>query len=303
MGTPYEGEWGWLGKAERRWPNKSAPFREELHPRVRGGRFGEKPDAPPPPRSDADVERFIGQVERTREYAEVHARLSRLEAETRGGDVRFWSREKYTRDGEYVPERRAIHDRIAAKLLTPGSVAPKGERPVAVFLMGAPGAGKTSAGQPLVRKIIKSTLAVINADDIKESLPEYQGWNAGALHGESTDVLEGTIMRKAVSGRHNMLLDLTGNNSFGLRGIAESLARRGYDVHLVNVSAPTWACVGRAWSRFLATKRFVPLSYVAKSDHKSDVAYDLLKGEGYVKSWASVENSGEHPVLVERGTR
>ena len=244
------------------------------------------------------------QVEQSPEYTLVQKRLYELGAMTQTGDVRAWSRERYAGpvDG-YTKERAALHEKITSKILIPDSVAPEGKRPRVVFLMGAPGTGKTTAGQPLVKKIVPGAAAVVNADDIKEMLPEYLGWNAGALHHESTDILEGTLMRRAIAGRHNMVLDLTGNNAHGLKSMAEALARRGYDVHIVKVDAPTHVAVARAWHRFLRKGRFVPPRYVEKSDHKADVTYDMLKSEGYVKSWASVDTSGEYPVLVERGTR
>lgn len=319
--TPYENDrsWAWLKKANREWPKEHKEWNESLHPRGEAGRFGNSRGASKPapastparpsgadialPHSYADIDRFIGEVKKSKEYREVEDRLAKCVSETRSGDCRKWSVEKNTDSrGEYTPARKALHDKIIAGILTPDTVAAPGTRKQAVFLLGAPGSGKTSAGQPMVDKLVKGKLATLNSDDIKSALPEYNGWNAGAMHHESTSVLEGPLMQRALTGNHNVLFDLTGNNAYGLLDMAKKMGKRGYDVHVVNVSVPEHVSVGRTWNRFLHSGRFVPPTYVKESDHKSQVTYDMLKDEPYVKSWASVDNT-DKPVLIERGSR
>lgn len=258
-----------------------------------------------PPTSQDDIERFMKDVHASKRYREVDEGLEKLKSETRSRDVTMWSKEKNTdQSGEYTPERLALHKAIVAKTLPEDTKAAPGTRPHAVILIGAPGSGKTSAGSAVVPSLIgKEKLAVINADDVKEQLPEYKGWNAAAVHQESADIVEKEMVPQALAGGHNMLLDITGNNTDKMGKIVAALGARGYDVSLVSVSAPTHATAGRVWNRFLSQGRFVPPEYSVAVDGNPDRTYAALKQNKFVKHWAQVDTSGPETRVVERGTR
>lgn len=289
---------------------KDAAFSEADHPRGQpqnAGQFAsvgtKKENAKPaaqksasavtPPSSDADMGRFIAEVKETAEYKAVEKHLEALQNETKSGNVQRWSIEKNTdAAGNYTPQRQALHDAIVAKVLTEDTKAKAGERPKAVLLLGPPGAGKTTAGGPIARQMVgeDTHLATLNADDVKSELPEYKGYNAAAVHEESSDLVEGRMVPEGIKGRHNLLFDFTGNNELKMAKIADMLHGQGYDVHVIDVTVPTHVAVSRAWSRFVKSGRFVPPEYIKGVDGNPDRTYAKLKTSKSVRSWAQVDN-------------
>ena len=277
------------------------------------------------PKNKEQWEEFNDKVRSHPLYVQASEQLASLASEVKGRegshkalDVRSWSKERHTdNDGNYTPERAKLHEEIIGKMLNEKAVAPAGTRPKAVLLTGAPGSGKTSAGQPLTSKIA-AEFTVINADDVKAAMPEYRGWNAGALHEESTAIAEGTLRDRAMDARHNILFDITGNNGDKMEKIANELVVAGYDVHVVSVTVPSHKSSYRAWKRFSSNAfhwhdeksepgRFVPIDYVHKSvDGNPDRTYERLKKTGKLSSWSKVDNDvprGTQPKIVDQGSR
>jgi predicted ABC-type ATPase len=167
--------------------------------------------------------------------------------------------------------------------------------------MGQPGAGKTTIGAPIARGMVgDAKLATINADDVKAALPEYSGWNAGALHEESSDVVEGMMVPRAIAGNHNMLIDITGTNSAKMDKMATALGQRGYDVHVVDITIPTELSIQRVNERFQRSGRFVNLDYARGINHKPDMTYTALKSNPYIKDWEQVDAT-DKPKILDQG--
>lgn len=59
---------------------------------------------------------------------------------------------------------------------------PKSDRPVAIFMSGSPGAGKTEVSKQLI-KVFKEPTVRIDADEIRDILPGYTGSNASLFQG------------------------------------------------------------------------------------------------------------------------
>lgn len=288
-------------------------FSESLHPRgqpANAGQFASSGATAhpaqkgggkeiPPPTGEHELESFIASVKASPEYRKVESQLEALQKQTKSGDVRRWSMEKNQDEGgEYTAERKALHDKIVASVLTPETVAKPGKRPQAVLLLGPPGSGKTTAGVPVAREMVghDTRLANLNADDVKEAMPEYQGHNAAAVHEESSELVEGRIVPEGIEGRHNMMFDFTGNSAPKMMRIAEMLKDKGYDVHVVNVKVPTYVAVSRAWKRFTSSGRFVPPDYVKEVDGNPERTYTELQKNPAVKSWAEVDNGPDRSV-------
>lgn len=257
------------------------------------------------PNTDAQVDEFIDKAKNTKAYKETLYKLEQLEKETDSGKLTHWSKEQFTdENGKYTAEREAKHEEIINKALTEDTKAAEGTRPTAVLLIGQPGAGKTTASNTVLPDIISTKLAVINADDVKAALPEYKGWNAAALHEESSDVAEGKLLPRAIEGNHNMLLDITGTNSAKMEKIASALGSKGYDVHVINVTTEPHVSLGRVYGRFLGKeKRFVPLDYAKSIDHLPDKTYEKLKDNSAVKTWHKFDNSGKTAKLIDKGSK
>ncbi len=296
------------------------------HPRDENGRFsGEadaegfrpKPDSPSaliaPPKDDADVPRFLSEVESSPEYRAIQERLGHYAGDVRGGtvegvtyaagDVRAWSLERNSRDGKMTPERQRLHDQIAASMLNPKAVAEPGTRPKAVLLMGPPGGGKSSNGLPAAQRLGKEW-TVVAPDDVKAHLPGYCGWNASLFQEESSKVGERDVTDRALAANHNVIFDLTGANRQKMVDLTKRLGSRGYDVHVVNIEVQPRTSAARAWSRFVKTGRILPPRYsYSQVDSKPAATYAVLKEMPEVKSWTSISTDVTPSKLVEHGRR
>jgi len=267
-----------------------------------------------PPANPEAWQQTWAAIERHPYYQEVNSRMASYAEDSPNGNVMEWSRGKHTgQDGNYTPERQAVHKEILGRLLNPKAKAKPGKRPIAVFLMGPPAAGKTTAGAPLTSRL-GVEFTTINPDDVKEQLPEYRGWNAGLLHEESSDVAEGMLREQAVEAQHNVMFDITGKNARKVTDEASALQAAGYDVHVVNVAADNHVVGWRAWQRFRRQAfgekkgRFVPPKYAAEAvDGKPKQTFEAMKQHPAVKGWFSADTSGfergEGARIIEEGSK
>lgn len=76
----------------------------------------------------------------------------------------------------YVKEHRG---EIVAKFVL--SIEPA-ETPVSIFMAGSPGAGKTEFSRRLLERL-GGNMVRVDADDVRDMLPQYQGANAYVVHG------------------------------------------------------------------------------------------------------------------------
>ena len=276
-----------------------------------------------PPASPEAWQQTWAAIQRHPYHVEATNRINSYANDSPNGDVRQWSRGKHGKQvgtdakgdaiWEYTPERQAVHKEILAKQFNPNAKVRPGERPIAVFLMGPPAAGKTTS-QDRVTKQLGVEFTTINPDDVKGALPEYRGWNAGLLHEESSDVSEKMLEPMAIEARHNILFDLTGNNAKKVQNNLDKLAELGYDIHLVNVSAANHTVGWRAWNRFRkeafteGNGRYVPPTYAAETvDGNPGRTYASLKQHPGVKGWLNADTSGfergEGVRITEEGRR
>ncbi len=164
----------------------------------------------------------------------------------------------------YTAERAALHDEIVGHYMSQFT-APQ-EHPNVLITGGLPGAGKTSGLQDMdLRGYTK-----INADDIKEMLPEYKGGSGAAyLHEESSHIAS-IVTERAIAARQNIVQDVTmksyGDPSKGVQdNIAGTITRygqEGYNVHLQFTDVHVNTAIERVMNRYGTTGRFVPPDYI-----------------------------------------
>ena len=276
------------------------------------------------PSSPDKINDYIAEIKATKIHKKVNELLAHVEAATITGDVRYASIEmnieccpsaEDIKKGkvDFTPERSDLHDKIAKTMLPEDTRAIAGQRPVAVLLIGPPGAGKSSAGQPIIDSLgVK--FALVNNDDVKTVLPEYRGWNAAMVHEESAMIVEDMVLPQAIYDQKNVVVDGVGNSSKKMIELANKMHMNGYDVNVVHVTIPTEQTVARAWGRFAGSAfkhhhaepgRYVPIDYVAHSVGQNPTrTYADLKKSGYVHSWASYSNDvprGTKPKLLDEG--
>lgn len=261
--------------------------------------------------------KMLDEIDHNPEMSEVADRIAKFK-ENNGGQDRNWSRMKYSDGmGNYTPERQALHTRIAQSMLNHDSVAKPGTRPQAMVLLGAPGAGKTTlAGRIGERLNVQFTN--ISNDDIKAGMPEYEGWNSALLHDEAGDVIAHDLIPAAINGNCNLLWDGTGKDSGKTQQVVNSLAAKGYDVHIGYASLPAAKAAYRATNRFLGNAfghrdpnappgRYVDPHYIVHSvDGLPGQTYQMLKNNPNVKSWTSIDTDqplGSPMKIIDEGER
>ena len=193
-------------------------------------------------------------------------------------------------------------------MLNPRAVAAPGQRPHAVIFMGRPASGKTTALGP-ASKELGVEFTVINADDVKEKLPEYNKRNAATVHEESSDIAEGQLFPKALEMGHHLLLDMTGGNVKKLQRWVELFHQQGYEISIMMADLPIEKACARAVDRFRNPKngRFVPPDYIFHDvDHKPEKTYDILKEDPRVSHWRRYSTDveeGEPSDLRDQGSK
>ncbi|MDO8357286.1 MAG: zeta toxin family protein [Nitrospirota bacterium] len=210
--------------------------------------------------------------------------------------------------GEYQPVRARLHERIVASLLNPRAVPEEGQRPHAVIFMGRPASGKTTALGPAAKEL-GVEFTIINADDVKEKLPEYNKRNAGVLHEESSDIAEGQLLPQALDAGHHLLLDMTGANVGKVSQLVETFHQLGYEISVMLADLPIEKACARAVDRFRNPDngRFVPPRYIFENvDHKPEKTYDVMKRDPRVAHWRRYNNDveeGEQADLRDQGRK
>jgi predicted ABC-type ATPase len=257
-----------------------------------------------PATSDNDIPRFLSDVKSSDAYKNVAQKLETLQNETKSGDVTRWSIEKNTDEqGNYTAERQALHQEIINDTLTKDTIALPGERPKAVLLIGPPGAGKTTTGQPAAQELVgNSKLAVINADDAKSRLGA-ENWNVAAYHEESSYIADSKMLQQGIEGNHNLMYDGTGNNTGKIVNMVDMFNKAGYDVSVVDISISRFESVNSVWGRFNRGGRFVDPSYAEKVDHNPDKTYNVLKSSSMIKSGIQIDNSNYANKITDRFKR
>jgi predicted ABC-type ATPase len=200
-----------------------------------------------------------------------------------------------TPEGEFTPERTALHDEIINKVLE--GVEPTGEQPKFYVLGGGSGAGKTSSiesGALPVPKADSSESATINADNIKDELPETVAMQAAgdttwaAFTHEESSYIASRAQAAALERGIDTVLDVTGDSSEEkLEGKIEPFRNAGYSIIGAYVTIPTETAIERATARAERSGRFVPEGAIRASH------------EGVSRIFESVQDKFDTMTLVD----
>lgn len=208
----------------------------------------------------------------------------------------------YKVGGVYTQERKALHKKIIRDILEEQdslakATAPAGEQPTFVTFGGRGGSGKswfTKKGDV----IDKNKFLVMDADNIKERLPGYDGWNAFHYHQESSHIFE-LMTRYARAKNLNIVHDSTLKDTSKALKRLEQFAANGYRFEGYYMHLPRQEAAFRAIDRaFSDTKRFVPPEVVL-SNVANEVSFDQIRG--FFEKWAFYDNQvprGFDPILV-----
>lgn len=191
----------------------------------------------------------------------------------------------FKHNGQYVPERKKLHESILNNILdgVKSIPPPEGHKPMAVFTAGGPGSGKSSMVKAAHEKFGKE-MAQIAADEVKKEIPEYSSELAKGnedaaivVHEESTDIAAEAIERCIESGKPFML-DSTFKNIPKFEKMIGRLKSKGYECHVLYAHCPADEAVRRSKERQKKTGRKVDEKVVVEGNHQAKSALYHLGG-------------------------
>ena len=183
--------------------------------------------------------------------------------------------------------------------LEPPANPVKNDRKAAIIL-GPPAAGKSTFANPIARKM---NAAILDADEAKKVLPEYQGGiGANAVHEESSRI--GNIIEDiATAEGTNIVIPKVGGSEGSIRKLIQRLKDKGYEVDLVDMQVSYSNARMRMYRRFVGTGRLIPPEYVKSVGDKPSQTYDILKKEGAADGYTRIDNNvgfkEEKPIIED----
>lgn len=192
-------------------------------------------------------------------------------------------------------QRKLLHDQILAELIKEnrldnddeiilgvGGAKPKEAKcgRIAYIVSGSPASGKSRIATRLADD---NGAYILDSDYAKRKFPEYYQYPGGAslVHQESDDIVfgqEDSLYEYCVYENYNIVIPLVGRTYKSLVKICRRIMECGYTVHIVNVVLDRYECVLRAYNRFEATNRYVPLSYIFDEvGNEPELVYFRLK--------------------------
>ena len=203
-------------------------------------------------------------------------------------------------NGVYNRERAEYHKEIIKDLFKNSKNArPKdGEKPKFMVLGGRGGSGKSKFNGLVYNK---DNYIVLDADAIKEMIPEYHGYNAFEVHEESSDILK-QALKKARKAGLNVVLDGTMKSLGSTEKKIKDFSESGYDIEMYYMHLPREKAAERAVGRFMGDNgRYVPLDVLLDMKHNEE-NFDKLKK--YASKWAFYNNDvptkDDDPILVDK---
>lgn len=129
----------------------------------------------------------------------------------------------------------------------------------AILFIGLPGSGKST----YIRENVCTNFVIVDADRIKETHPDYDVNNPGAVHQWSVKEAEKLMERYSDSGVP-ICMDSGGvNNNYQIR-IINMLKSKGYQVQLIYMDTPLEVCIERNSKR----ERKVPENVIREKSEK-----------------------------------
>lgn len=208
------------------------------------------------------------------------------------------TKEHFTdKSGKYTAERKALHDRII-KQLTQNATCIRRDKPIAVLTGGAPGSGKTHFLKHFAPYLLSKEIFHIDADEVREKLPEYKGWNSVSTHLETRDIVENLLddIGKEKC-QYDVVYDGTMNKAKRYYPLINKLNSLGYQVFIIYIEVPQEISEKRVLDRYQRTGRYVPVDIVQEVYDHGHEAFDQIKT--MVSGWILVD--GVEGKVTDRG--
>lgn len=219
----------------------------------------------------------------------------------------------YKQNNTWTPERTELHRKIRQEYAESAIGIRKGRQPggaKVIFMAGAPGSGKTTATKGLFTKVEGSKVPmvkdkngikylVLNADDIKAKLPEYDdGLGAMIVHEESSEI-NADLMNKMRKLGVNLLIDGTFGDPDKAKKKINAFKESKYQTTMIFVDVKTKKAIDRAEARYKKHNRFVNYPLIAQYGMSIPKSIESLKNES--DNYIHIDNNEDNnPKIIDR---
>ena len=166
----------------------------------------------------------------------------------------------------------------------------------AAIVLGPPAAGKSTIANPLARKM---NAAIVDADEAKKVMPEYEGGiGANAVHEESS-LLSDIVFKTLMEQGDNLVIPKVGGKAASIERTIAMLKAKGYEVDVVDMKVGPTEAMKRMIARFISTGRLIPPDYVRATGSNPSKTYDAIKAKGLADGYARIDNEGPKDAFKE----
>lgn len=222
--------------------------------------------------------------------AELEDRASRATNLSEGYGSDAWHETRqYEVDGQVVTgTAEALPYWIDIAHSFAGDAGPESGR-LATIVLGPPAAGKSTIAEELA---VAKRAAILDSDEIKKTLPEFEGGiGAARVHEESSDL--GDLLEAALrSEGTNVVFPKVGGSPGSIRKAVERFKADGYTVEIVNMDVSPENAYRRMIGRFAKTGRIIPPAYLDAVGTGPSQTYRTLKEERQADGFAEIDNNG-----------
>lgn len=208
----------------------------------------------------------------------------------------------------FTKERKKLHDSIKNTYYDYFNHA-KTDKPKVVFMAGLPASGKTTSVKNIftVQENTKGIIMkdkdnvkylVLNADDIKSYIPEFEnGLGASRTHEESSHLLD-KIVKKAIKQKVNVIIDGTFKSPKKAIKTKSRFENDGYESSLIYIDVKPEESLKRAKSRYEHSGRFVPYEFIAEIGDNIKYSIDDIKKT--FDKFTHIDNNTTPKIVEER---
>ena len=161
-----------------------------------------------------------------------------------------------------------------ARTVTAAEMFPGEKNPVAVFMAGSPGAGKTEASKALVSEL--GSFLRIDPDEYRQAIPGYDGSNAWLMH-RAVSYLVAAVLDRAFDLKQSFLLDGTLSSYDVAEKNVQRCLDKGWQVQMVYVYQEPSLAWQFVQARELVEGRNIPAERFVHQFFESRAVVDRLK--------------------------
>ena len=164
------------------------------------------------------------------------------------------------------------------------------------IILGPPASGKSTIAEILA---INKKAAILDADEIKKTIPEYEGGvGVQAVHEESSE-LTVLLQSKLIADGADHIFPKVGNNIESIQKQINLYKENGYNVELMLATVEPEEVYKRNIGRFAKDKRIIPPPFLDSVGNNPKITYDEIKKTGGINGYAEIDNNGRTPIVKE----